>query len=709
MRKSRMMHVVVPFQDAYACETELAYRGAVQVWMLRILVHLCAYRRIGTTFSINAEDIATALGLDLEPGQDADEAVNAFALTHRLRQLEAGGEPGDCVLKRNIGLLMDALEFTATDRAILEFLLLLRFDRVLLATSELIGDSLALGDAANALGKILGLPVPEIKEALSANGRLRQSGLVYIEKRAAALANKILLLSQLIDVISIEHAEPTDILSAFVAPAPPARLVPSDFEDYRNDYGLLARHLRQAAADRRQGCNILIHGAPGVGKTQLVRTLAADLGMKLFAVTSEDADGEALSTSSRLGAFRLTQHFLARRGDTAILFDEVEDVLAANDIGWLLGLEETNSRKSWLNELLEQNPVPVFWIVNSTGRIDPAHLRRFDFVFEMRPMSATARERLLEGACKEKGLSAGGWVRRAAQSPHMSPALIDKITGVVASARAGEGSDEDAMFERVANGTLEAMGLPPLKLVEKRPLIPYSIDIVNADLDLAGLLAGLRRVKEGRILCYGPPGTGKTAFARHLAAELGMRLLEFRASDILGPFVGLTERNIAEAFRSARKEGAMMLLDEIDSLLRSREGAGHSWEVTQVNELLVQMEEFPGILIACTNFPDGLDSAAARRFDRRIGFGHLAADNAWALFRDTLKHHGVRLGRGKGELERRLRTLKFLTPGDFKAAIRGASLTAEGVAPESLLAALEAENRTKTERVGRPIGFVAAM
>lgn len=708
MRKRRK-HAVVPVQDAEASETEAAYRGAVQVWMLRILVHLRGYRRIGTTFSIKAEDIATVLGLELAPGQDADEALNEFSLTHRLRQLEGGGVPEDCVLKRNLDLLTNALEFTATDRAILEFLMLLRLEWVLLATSELIGDSLTLGYAANALGTILGQPVPAIKEALSANGRLRQSGLVHIEKHTAALAGKVMLLSQLIDVISIEHAQPMDILSAFVDPAPPARLAPSDFDDYRRDYELLRRHLRQAAAVRRLGCNILIYGAPGVGKTQLVRTLVADLGMKLFAVTSEDADGDALSTSSRLGAFRLTQHFLARRRDAVILFDEVEDVLAANDFGWLFGQEETNSRKSWLNELLEQNPVPVFWIANSAGRIDPAHLRRFDFVFEMRPMSATARERLLEGACKEKGLSAGGWVKRAAQSPHMSPALIDKITGVVASTRAGEGSDEDAMFERVANGTLEAMGLPPLKLVEKRPLIPYSMDIVNADLDLAGLLAGLRRVKEGRILCYGPPGTGKTAFARQLASELGMRLLEFRASDILGPFVGLTERNIAEAFRAARKEGAMMLLDEIDSLLRSREGAGHSWEVTQVNELLVQMEEFPGILIACTNFPDGLDSAAARRFDRRIGFGYLAGDKAWTLFTDTLKHHGVRLGRGKGEFERRLRALKSLTPGDFQAAVRGAALNAEGLVPESLLAALEAENRTKTERAGRPIGFVAAM
>jgi SpoVK/Ycf46/Vps4 family AAA+-type ATPase len=702
------MHATVPVQEQ-TVETEAAYHCAVQVWMLRILVHLRGYRRIGRTFSIDAEDIAGVLGLELEPGQDAEEAVNGFALARRLRELEGGEEPKDCVLKRNLDLVTDALDFTATDRAILEFVLLIRLDAVLFATTELVGESLTLGDVANALGKILGRPAPEIKEALGAKGRLRRAGLLYIEKRPAALGNKVMLLGQLIDVISIEHADPMDILSAFVDPAPPARLAPSDFEDYRRDYDLLRRNLEQAAAVRRQGCNVLIHGAPGVGKTQLVRTLVADLGMKLFEVTSEDGDGDPLSITSRLGAFRLTQHFLARRRDAVILFDEVEEVLSANDLGWLFGNEDASSRKSWLNELLENNPVPVFWIANRTERIDPAHLRRFDFVFEMRPMSAKARERLLEDVCREKGVPAGGWLKRAAQSPHMSPALIDKVTSVVASTRTGGPIDDGAVFERVANGTLEAMGLPVLKLVEKRPLIPYRMNVVNADADLAGLVAGLRRVKGGRILCYGPPGTGKTAFARQLASDLGLRLLEFRASDILGPYVGLTEQKIARAFRTARKEGAMMLLDEIDSLLRSREGAGHSWEVTQVNELLVQMEEFPGILVACTNFADGLDGAAARRFDRKIGFGYLADDKAWVLFKDTLKHHGVRLGRGKGDLERRLRALKSLTPGDFKAAVRGAALTAEGLVPEALLAALEDENRTKTERAGRPIGFVAAM
>ena len=73
-----------------------------------------------------------------------------------------------------------------------------------------------------------------------------------------------------------------------------------------------------------------------------------------------------------------------------------------------------------------------------------------------------------------------------------------------------------------------------------------------------------------------------------------------RASDLLSCWVGATEQNIARAFEEARKDDAVLLIDEADSFLQDRRGAGHSWEVTQVNEVLTQMENFEGVFIATT-------------------------------------------------------------------------------------------------------------
>ena len=72
-------------------------------------------------------------------------------------------------------------------------------------------------------------------------------------------------------------------------------------------------------------------------------------------------------------------------------------------------------------------------------------------------------------------------------------------------------------------------------------------------------------------------------------------------------YVGQAEKNIARAFRDAEDDGAVLLIDEVDSFLQDRRGAQRSWEVTQVNEMLTQMESFAGVFIASTNLIDGLD------------------------------------------------------------------------------------------------------
>ena len=49
-----------------------------------------------------------------------------------------------------------------------------------------------------------------------------------------------------------------------------------------------------------------------------------------------------------------------------------------------------------------------------------------------------------------------------------------------------------------------------------------------------------------------------------------------------------------------------------------REHSQHSWEVTQANELLHQMENFKGVMVGATNFSANLDAAILRRFTSKI-------------------------------------------------------------------------------------------
>ena len=206
-----------------------------------------------------------------------------------------------------------------------------------------------------------------------------------------------------------------------------------------------------------------------------------------------------------------------------------------------------------------------------------------------------------------------------------------------------------------------------------------------------------------RLCLYGPPGTGKTAFGRWLAEQLDMPLLVRRASDLLSMFVGEAEKNIARAFREAEDDGALLLIDEVDSFLQDRRGAQRSWEVTQVNELLTQMEGFAGVFIASTNLMDGLDPAALRRFDLKVKLDYLRTPQAWAL----LQRHCAQLGlAAPGAAEQaRLARLKQLTPGDFAAVLRQSRFMPLTSAA-ALVAGLEGECGLKHDGARHGIGFV---
>jgi SpoVK/Ycf46/Vps4 family AAA+-type ATPase len=215
------------------------------------------------------------------------------------------------------------------------------------------------------------------------------------------------------------------------------------------------------------------------------------------------------------------------------------------------------------------------------------------------------------------------------------------------------------------------------------------------------MIPGLRAHKAGRLCLYGPPGTGKTAFGHHLAQELDLPLLVRRASDLLGMYVGENEKNLARMFAEARQEGALLLLDEADSFLQDRGGAQRSWELTLVNEMLTQLEAFPGIFVASTNLLDSLDSAALRRFDMKVRFDYLRPEQALLLFEDLASSLALPVD---AAARARLGGLARLTPGDFAAVARQVRFQPAASAAE-LAGRLRGECDLKPEGRRKAIGF----
>jgi SpoVK/Ycf46/Vps4 family AAA+-type ATPase len=118
-----------------------------------------------------------------------------------------------------------------------------------------------------------------------------------------------------------------------------------------------------------------------------------------------------------------------------------------------------------------------------------------------------------------------------------------------------------------------------------------------------------------------PPGGGKTQYALWLAKRLGRDVVLKRPAELLYKYVGESEQQIAAAFRAAEQAGSVLVIDEAAALLYDRSIAQRSWEHSQIAEFLQQIQEFSGILIACTNRVDAVDPALRRRFHKHVTFG----------------------------------------------------------------------------------------
>ena len=163
-----------------------------------------------------------------------------------------------------------------------------------------------------------------------------------------------------------------------------------------------------------------------------------------------------------------------------------------------------------------------------------------------------------------------------------------------------------------------------------------------------------------RILFYGLSGSGKTNLAHYIADAIGQKLLCKNASDILGMFVGESEKNIAKAFEEAKEQKKILLFDEVDSFFRERSYASQSWEITLVNEFLTQMEKFEGIVICTTNLRNIMDKAMQRRFHIMVEFKALKDEGVESLLGKYFPQFDF-----NEEDIRRISRYQSATPGDF--------------------------------------------
>jgi SpoVK/Ycf46/Vps4 family AAA+-type ATPase len=685
------------------------------LWMLRLLRE---QRKLSVRQGpLQDDDVLQELGLDTELLEQLPPDVIHGWLACRLARLEQRELAPDSI-SQNTRWLAGWLGLGEAERQLLQLTATVTVSGALNGCMRPFA-RLSTARAMALLAKVLGVPVEDVRAGLSPRSRLVSSGLLEFKPaRDGNHQDWLTLNDPFDDVLAAHYEQPDELFSAICPRASEPELGLDAFSHLSREVEFLSALLRGASRERARGINVLLYGPPGSGKSQLVRTVAQALALPLRQVPDADPSGRVLNGEKRLATLGTLQYLLHGGSPGLVLFDEIEDAFPwAVEAGWLR--QGSGSDKARTNRLLEENPVPCVWVGNRVGQLDPAFVRRFSLVLELPAPPRRVRENLL--GAYASGLDVPGELQRQfAEDAVLMPADVARAARVTqlvqrcgaaepptAADRTGDAGVKPSpsailtdahVFERALFGARR-----PKPERFHAPELDYDPKLVNTSVPLERLTHGLKQRARGCVCLYGPPGTGKTAFARQLASALERPLVIRSAGDLLDKYVGGTEQAIASMFEDAARSDCVLLLDEAEGLMRNRASAVRGFEVTQVNELLVRMESFPGIFLCATNGFETLDPASLRRFSLRIEFRPLDCEQNVTLWQRTASKLGLELDpAAERHARRRLATLTLLTPGDHAAVLRGRLLLGDA-SVDGLLDDLE---RAQAEKCSvRRIGF----
>lgn len=198
------------------------------------------------------------------------------------------------------------------------------------------------------------------------------------------------------------------------------------------------------------------------------------------------------------------------------------------------------------------------------------------------------------------------------------------------------------------------------------------------------------------VLLYGPPGTGKSHLAKAMMGQTDLPTLSISGGNLLSRWVNASAEQIARLFEEAHTlarehGGAIIFIDEIDSVLPTRGGANrHREDDKVVNEFLryletstAEMWDDPSIpsttdvvVIGATNNFAELDAAATRsgRVDLKLEIGMPDQTQRRAVLSAQLsqRHHSV----SDATLDRVAATTDGFSAADLGATVDEAAYSA---------------------------------
>ena len=549
---------------------------------------------------------------------------------------------------KNFTIICDTFDLPSDCRKLLQCLIFMKKNsqirRLLGCFNDGISNDFMDDMNSDFVSAVCKIPAERVKEITSQTGILVESGILKHRYGDNSFSSTFL------NLLNMNFNTAKEVRDVLIGNPLSANLQRENFSYMSDDFDKISNILSSAIANKKSGINILLYGRPGTGKTEIAKSICDMLGVSLYTTSETQEEKDA-----RLSNLAHLQTVLKNDDNSVILFDEAEDIFC------LLPFSNRSPSKLYVNRVLENNKRPVIWITNNIDNMDKAYVRRFTMALEMTDPDERAKINTWKRIFQKHELSISDEELKRIVNKYNVPLSV--IDTAVKNAKM---MNDCTIIDYTIDNLMRAMTGKVAKK-KKQNDVTFDTKLLNTDTNLEKLANQIKNKNLNNFsLClYGAPGTGKTAFCEYLADILGMNIIKKRASDINSKWVGETEQNIARAFQEAHAKKAILVFDEADSFLMDRTHAGHSWEVSSVNEMLTQMESAEYPFVCTTNLMDNIDKAALRRFSFKVKYDFLTPDQVITAFKDFFNQII-----SKNEIV----DLTNLTPGDFVVIKKQADL-----------------------------------